>query len=239
MKALDFAAFPSVLLFTTLLRLSLNVASTRVVLMEGHTGPGRRGQGDRGLRPLPGRRQLRRRRDGLHHPGGDQLHGDHQGRRAASPRWARASRWTRCPASRWPSMPTSTPASIGRGRGTPAPRRSGAGSRLLRLHGRRQQVRARRRGRRPADPGDQHRRRADRRHGPARAGLSRFGRSRTYTLLAIGDGLVAQIPALVISTAAGVIVSRVATDEDVGRPAHRPAVREPAGAVPDGRRRSA
>ncbi|CAG9181321.1 flagellar biosynthesis protein FlhA [Cupriavidus pampae] len=38
-KALDFAAFPAVLLFTTLLRLSLNVASTRVVLLEGHTGP--------------------------------------------------------------------------------------------------------------------------------------------------------------------------------------------------------
>jgi flagellar biosynthesis protein FlhA len=39
MKALDFAAFPAVLLFSTLLRLSLNVASTRVVLMQGHTGP--------------------------------------------------------------------------------------------------------------------------------------------------------------------------------------------------------
>ncbi len=38
-KALDFAAFPTVLLLATLLRLSLNVASTRVVLMEGHTGP--------------------------------------------------------------------------------------------------------------------------------------------------------------------------------------------------------
>ena len=38
-KILDFAAFPTVLLITTLLRLSLNVASTRVVLMEGHTGP--------------------------------------------------------------------------------------------------------------------------------------------------------------------------------------------------------
>ncbi|HBS17411.1 MAG TPA: flagellar biosynthesis protein FlhA, partial [Halomonas sp.] len=37
-KPLDFAAFPAVLLFTTLLRLSLNVASTRVVLMEGHEG---------------------------------------------------------------------------------------------------------------------------------------------------------------------------------------------------------
>jgi flagellar biosynthesis protein FlhA len=38
-KPLDFLAFPSVLLVTTMLRLSLNVASTRVVLTEGHTGP--------------------------------------------------------------------------------------------------------------------------------------------------------------------------------------------------------
>src|SRR6202012_5697308 len=38
-KPLDFASFPSVLLFSTLLRLSLNVASTRIVLLEGHTGP--------------------------------------------------------------------------------------------------------------------------------------------------------------------------------------------------------
>ncbi|MEQ1630672.1 MAG: flagellar biosynthesis protein FlhA [Gallionella sp.] len=38
-KALDFAAFPTILLITTLLRLSLNVASTRIVLLEGHTGP--------------------------------------------------------------------------------------------------------------------------------------------------------------------------------------------------------
>jgi flagellar biosynthesis protein FlhA len=42
-RALDFAVFPTVLLITTLLRLSLNVASTRVVLMEGHTGPGAAG----------------------------------------------------------------------------------------------------------------------------------------------------------------------------------------------------
>lgn len=38
-KPLDFAAFPTILLVTTLLRLSLNVASTRVVLMHGHEGP--------------------------------------------------------------------------------------------------------------------------------------------------------------------------------------------------------
>jgi flagellar biosynthesis protein FlhA len=39
LRPLDFAVFPTVLLLTTLLRLSLNVASTRVVLMHGHTGP--------------------------------------------------------------------------------------------------------------------------------------------------------------------------------------------------------
>jgi flagellar biosynthesis protein FlhA len=37
-RPLDFAAFPTVLLLTTLMRLSLNVASTRVVLTSGHTG---------------------------------------------------------------------------------------------------------------------------------------------------------------------------------------------------------
>ncbi len=38
-KTLDFSSFPNILLVTTLLRLSLNVASTRVVLMNGHSGP--------------------------------------------------------------------------------------------------------------------------------------------------------------------------------------------------------
>jgi len=39
---------------------------------------------------------------------------------------------------------------------------------------------------------------------------------KNYTLLAIGDGLVAQIPSLIISIAAGMVVSRVASDKDVG-----------------------
>jgi flagellar biosynthesis protein FlhA len=45
-------------------------------------------------------------------------------------------------------------------------------------------------------------------------GLAEAGQ--TYTLLTIGDGLVAQIPALVISSAAGVIVSRVSTGRELG-----------------------
>ena len=43
-KPLDFAAFPSILLFSTLLRLGLNVASTRIVLLKGHEGPAAAGQ---------------------------------------------------------------------------------------------------------------------------------------------------------------------------------------------------
>ncbi len=38
-KPLEFSSFPSVLLFATMLRLALNVASTRVVLVKGHEGP--------------------------------------------------------------------------------------------------------------------------------------------------------------------------------------------------------
>ena len=43
-RPLEFAVFPTVLLIATLLRLGLNVASTRVVLLEGHTGTGAAGR---------------------------------------------------------------------------------------------------------------------------------------------------------------------------------------------------
>ena len=43
-RPIDFSVFPTVLLLATLLRLALNVASTRVVLLEGHTGPGAAGR---------------------------------------------------------------------------------------------------------------------------------------------------------------------------------------------------
>ena len=43
-RPLEFGSFPSVLLVATLLRLALNVASTRVVLLEGHTGTGAAGK---------------------------------------------------------------------------------------------------------------------------------------------------------------------------------------------------
>ena len=43
-RPLDFGTFPTVLLLATLLRLALNIASTRVVLLEGHTGTGAAGR---------------------------------------------------------------------------------------------------------------------------------------------------------------------------------------------------
>ncbi len=44
LRPLDFAAFPTILLVATLLRLALNVASTRVVLLDGHQGGAAAGQ---------------------------------------------------------------------------------------------------------------------------------------------------------------------------------------------------
>ena len=77
-----------------------------------------------------------------------------------------------------------------------------------------------------------HRRRAAR-HARGRAALKRYG------LLTIGDGLVSQIPALVLSTAAGILVTRVASEEpdhSLGERARQPALRHPQGAA--GRRAS-
>ena len=47
-------------------------------------------------------------------------------------------------------------------------------------------------------------------------GLSLGDALQRYTLLSIGDGLVAQIPALIVSTAAGVLVTRAASKADLG-----------------------
>ena len=103
-KPLDFAAFPTVILLTTLLRLSLNVASTRVVLMEGHTGPGAAGKVIESF--------------GHFLIGGNFAVGlivfailvvinfiVVTRVPSASPKSARASRSTRCRASRWRSTP--------------------------------------------------------------------------------------------------------------------------------------
>jgi flagellar biosynthesis protein FlhA len=52
--------------------------------------------------------------------------------------------------------------------------------------------------------------------GVAQKGLDAATAARTYSLLSVGDGLVSQIPALVISTAAGMVVTRTASGADIG-----------------------
>jgi flagellar biosynthesis protein FlhA len=47
-------------------------------------------------------------------------------------------------------------------------------------------------------------------------GLSLAAAARTYTLLTIGDGLVAQLPALLLSTAVAIIVTRMSRPQDMG-----------------------
>jgi len=53
--------------------------------------------------------------------------------------------------------------------------------------------------------------------GAIRQGMDLAEAAQTYTLLTIGDGLVSQIPALIISTSAGIIVSRAASDLSMGK----------------------
>ena len=53
--------------------------------------------------------------------------------------------------------------------------------------------------------------------GVAQRGMPVGEALRTYTLLTVGDGLVSQIPALVISTAAGLVVTRTTSDSSLGK----------------------
>jgi flagellar biosynthesis protein FlhA len=49
----------------------------------------------------------------------------------------------------------------------------------------------------------------------------------TYTLLTVGDGLVSQVPALIISTSAGIIVSRAASESNMGHDLTRQIMAQP------------
>ncbi len=214
MKALDFSVFPTVLLVTTLLRLSLNVASTRVVLLHGHTGPDAAGKVIEAF--------------GYFLVGGNYAVGlvvfvilvvinfvvitKGAGRIAEV-----TARFT---LDAMPGKQMAIDADLNAGLiGEDEARKR----RLLvgqeadffgSMDGASKFVR-----------------------GDAVAGIlilfiniigglivgmlqhdmSFSQAAKNYTLLTIGDGLVAQIPALIISTAAGLVVSRVATEEDIGQ----------------------
>ncbi|WP_341891713.1 flagellar biosynthesis protein FlhA [Variovorax sp. YR752] len=213
MKALDFAAFPAVLLFSTLLRLSLNVASTRVVLMHGHTGPDAAGKVIEAF--------------GHFLVGGNFAVGvmvfiilvliNFMVITKGAGRIAEVG--ARFMLDAMPGKQMAIDADLNAGL---------IGEEIARK--RRAEVAQ------EADfygsmDGASKFVRGDAIAGllimviniigglvvgMVQHGLDFSTAAKTYTLLAIGDGLVAQIPALVISTAAGVIVSRVTTDEDVG-----------------------
>ncbi|MBU0983204.1 MAG: flagellar biosynthesis protein FlhA [candidate division Zixibacteria bacterium] len=63
--------------------------------------------------------------------------------------------------------------------------------------------------------------------GAAINGMSLSEALRTYSLLSIGDGLVTQIPALLVSTASGVIVTRAASESNMGTDLSRQLTRQP------------
>ena len=214
MKALDFAAFPVVLLFTTLLRLSLNVASTRVVLMEGHTGPDAAGKVIEAF--------------GHFLVGGNFAVGimvfvilvviNFMVITKGAGRIAEVGARFTLDAMPGKQMAIDADLNAGLIGEDVARKRRAEVAQEADFYG--------------SMDGASKFVRGDAIAGllilviniigglivgVAQHGMSFPDAGTTYTLLAIGDGLVAQIPALVISTAAGVIVSRVTTDEDVGR----------------------
>jgi flagellar biosynthesis protein FlhA len=213
MKALDFAAFPAVLLFTTLLRLSLNVASTRVVLMEGHTGPDAAGKVIEAF--------------GHFLVGGNFAVGvmvfiilvviNFMVITKGAGRIAEVGARFTLDAMPGKQMAIDADLNAGLIGEDVARKRRAEVAQEADFYG--------------SMDGASKFVRGDAVAGllilviniigglivgVAQHGLDFSAAATTYTLLAIGDGLVAQIPALVISTAAGVIVSRVTTDEDVG-----------------------
>lgn len=213
MKPLDFAAFPSVLLFSTLLRLSLNVASTRIVLLEGHTGPDAAGQVIEAF--------------GHFLVGGNFAVGivvfvilmiiNFMVITKGAGRIAEVSARFTLDAMPGKQMAIDADLNAGLINEEQAKKRRQAVAQEAEFYG-------------SMDGASKFVR------GDAIAGLiimainvigglivgivqhdmSFAAAGKNYTLLTIGDGLVAQIPSLVISTAAGVIVSRVATDQDIG-----------------------
>ncbi|VTU22616.1 Flagellar biosynthesis protein FlhA [Variovorax sp. PBL-H6] len=214
MKALDFAAFPAVLLFSTLLRLSLNVASTRVVLMHGHTGPDAAGKVIEAF--------------GHFLVGGNFAVGvmvfiilvliNFMVITKGAGRIAEVGARFMLDAMPGKQMAIDADLNAGLIGEDVARKRRTEVAQEADFYG--------------SMDGASKFVRGDAIAGllimviniigglvvgVVQHGLDFSTAGTTYTLLAIGDGLVAQIPALVISTAAGVIVSRVTTDEDVGR----------------------
>jgi len=212
-KPLDFMAFPTILLVSTMLRLSLNVASTRVVLTEGHTGPDAAGKVIEAF--------------GHFLIGGNYTVGlvvfiiltiiNFTVVTKGAGRIAEVGARFALDAMPGKQMAIDADLNAGLIGEADARKRRSEVSQEAEFYG-------------AMDGASKYVR------GDAIAGILvtvinvvggllvgviqhelAFGESiKLYTLLAIGDGLVAQIPSLIISVAAGIVVSRVASDEDIG-----------------------
>ncbi|AMP40252.1 MULTISPECIES: flagellar biosynthesis protein FlhA [Ralstonia solanacearum species complex] len=214
LKPLDFSSFPSILLITTLMRLSLNVASTRVVLMEGHTGPDAAGKVIEAF--------------GHFLVGGNYTVGivlfviliiiNFMVISKGAGRIAEVSARFTLDAMPGKQMAIDADLNAGLIREDEARRRRQNIAQEAEFFG--------------SMDGASKFVRGDSVAGIAillinivgglAVGVLQHGMdighaATNYTLLTIGDGLVAQIPALVISTAAGIMVSRVSTDKDIGQ----------------------
>jgi len=214
LKPLDFSSFPSILLITTLMRLSLNVASTRVVLMEGHTGPDAAGKVIEAF--------------GHFLVGGNYTVGivlfvilviiNFMVISKGAGRIAEVSARFTLDAMPGKQMAIDADLNAGLIREDEARKRRQNIAQEAEFFG--------------SMDGASKFVRGDSVAGIAilliniigglAVGVLQHGMdighaATNYTLLTIGDGLVAQIPALVISTAAGIMVSRVSTDKNVGQ----------------------
>ena len=229
-RALDFSSFPSLLLLTTLFRLAINVCVTRLILARTAT----RGHVVAGVRRLRRRRQLRRRPRHLPDPRSSSSSSSSRTAPGASPR-SRA----RFTLDAMPGKQMAIDADLNAGLITE------------------EEARERRDDDRRARPTSTARWTAPRSSsratrspamiitainliggiviGVMQQGMPIGEAAQHFTLLTIGDGLVAQIPALLISIATGIIVTRAASDADLGTDVAGQ-ILEPAQG-PDGRRR--
>ncbi|MFN3594445.1 MAG: flagellar biosynthesis protein FlhA [Thiobacillaceae bacterium] len=214
LRPLDFSVFPTVLLVTTLLRLSLNVASTRIVLMEGHTGPDAAGKVIEAF--------------GHFLVGGNYAVGlivfiilvviNFVVITKGAGRIAEVSARFTLDAMPGKQMAIDADLNAGLIGEDEARRRRAEIAQEADFYGSMDGAAKFVRGDAVAGiiimllniVGGLS-------IGVVQHGLSLAEAAKTYTLLTIGDGLVAQIPALIISTAAGMVVSRVSSEQDLNQ----------------------
>ena len=212
-RTLEFAAFPTILLFTTLLRLALNVASTRIILMEGHTGAAAAGKVVEAfghflvggnfaigivvfiILVIINFMVITKGAGRIAEVGARFVLDGMPGKQMAIDADLNAGLIGEDEAKRRRSEVTQEADFYGSMDGASKFVRGDAVAGLLIM--------------------------AINIIGGLLVGVVQHGMpvgnaAESYTLLTIGDGLVAQIPSLVISTAAGVIVTRVSTEQDVG-----------------------